>query len=63
MTNVHVSPDDIIIAVMGVTGAGKTTFIQEFTSKKLKISHGLESGASTMPASLRAWLLTTERHT
>lgn len=63
MTNVHASSDDIIIAVMGVTGAGKTTFIQEFASKKLEIGNTLESCASTMLASLQAWLLTTERYT
>jgi signal recognition particle receptor subunit beta len=36
-------PDDIIIAVMGITGSGKTTFISHFADKDVEIGHGLES--------------------
>lgn len=36
-------PDDIVIAVMGVTGSGKSTFIQYFTEEPLHIGHSLES--------------------
>jgi signal recognition particle receptor subunit beta len=31
------------IAVMGVTGAGKSTFISTCTEKEVKISHNLKS--------------------
>ncbi|KAG4431674.1 hypothetical protein IFR05_012840 [Cadophora sp. M221] len=37
------TPEDVVIAVMGVTGSGKTTFIQQFCSQNLNIGHGLES--------------------
>ena len=38
------SEKEIIIAVMGVTGAGKSTFIQTATQNKdVIIGHGLES--------------------
>jgi signal recognition particle GTPase len=36
------SRNDIVIAVMGVTGAGKTTFISHF-APKARTGHGLES--------------------
>lgn len=35
-------PDDVVIAVMGVTGAGKSTFISLF-AKDAQIGHGLQS--------------------
>jgi len=41
--NKNFSPNDIVIAVMGVTGAGKTTFIQDLTDEKLVIGDKLES--------------------
>ncbi|KAF4450875.1 GTP binding domain protein [Fusarium austroafricanum] len=37
------SPDDILIAVMGVTGAGKSTFISQVTGQEVGIGHGLIS--------------------
>jgi len=37
------SKDDIIIAVMGVTGAGKSTFISLLSNEEIKIGHGLQS--------------------
>ena len=37
------SKDDIIIAIMGVTGAGKSTFISLLTHEKIEIGHGLQS--------------------
>ena len=36
-------PQDIYIAVMGQTGTGKTSFIQDATGKMLKIGHDLWS--------------------
>ncbi|KAH7084617.1 P-loop containing nucleoside triphosphate hydrolase protein [Paraphoma chrysanthemicola] len=36
-------PDDIIIAVMGITGCGKTTFVNHFSTENLAIGHGLDS--------------------
>jgi len=38
-----ISPTDIVIAVMGVTGAGKSTFIQELTDDELEIGDKLHS--------------------
>ncbi|KAL6918254.1 hypothetical protein FSST1_009749 [Fusarium sambucinum] len=40
---VELSPDDIVIAVMGVTGAGKSTFIHHVTGQTVGIGHGLAS--------------------
>lgn len=37
------APDDIIIAVMGITGSGKTTFISRCMGEDVGIGHGLES--------------------
>ena len=38
------SPDDVYIAIMGVTGAGKSTFISKCCQKAEKgIGHGLKS--------------------
>jgi 50S ribosome-binding GTPase len=37
------SPDDIIIAVMGITGSGKTTFISRCMGEDVGIGHGLHS--------------------
>jgi type IV secretory pathway VirB4 component len=34
---------DIFIAVMGVTGAGKSTFISHCTQKAVKIGHDLQA--------------------
>jgi predicted GTPase len=40
--------EEIIIAVMGETGSGKSSFIQRVTrSDSVKIGHGLESGSLT----------------
>lgn len=38
-----ISPDDIIIAVMGMTGAGKTSFISRCVGRDVGIGHGLSS--------------------
>jgi len=40
------TPKDIVIAVMGITGAGKTTFIQHFCRQDLNVGHGLQSCTS-----------------
>jgi hypothetical protein len=37
------SPDDIFIAVMGLTGAGKSTFVTECTGEEGGVGHTLES--------------------
>jgi ABC-type bacteriocin/lantibiotic exporter with double-glycine peptidase domain len=37
------SPNDIVIAVMGITGSGKSTFIQMMTGQEVKISGDLAS--------------------
>jgi predicted GTPase len=36
-------PDDIIIAVMGITGCGKSTFVNLFSDRRLEVGHGLDS--------------------
>jgi ABC-type phosphate transport system ATPase subunit len=40
---VNPHPSDIIIAVMGVTGAGKSTFISLCTDVRVQVGHGLQS--------------------
>lgn len=35
--------DDIIIAVMGITGCGKTTFVNLFADQQLVVGHTLDS--------------------
>ncbi len=37
------SLEDVYVAVMGVTGAGKSTFIEKLTGKKINIGHSLFS--------------------
>lgn len=37
------SKEDIIIAVMGVTGAGKSTFVSLLSGEHIEIGHGLQS--------------------
>ncbi|EEU41567.1 uncharacterized protein NECHADRAFT_54135, partial [Fusarium vanettenii 77-13-4] len=37
------SPNDVVIAVMGVTGAGKSTFIGKVTGQDVKVGHSLIS--------------------
>ena len=37
------SLEDVYVAVMGITGAGKSTFIETLTGKKINIGHGLFS--------------------
>ncbi|KAJ8114619.1 hypothetical protein OPT61_g3546 [Boeremia exigua] len=36
-------PGDLVIAVMGVTGVGKSTFINLFSNNKTVVGHGLEA--------------------
>jgi ATPase subunit of ABC transporter with duplicated ATPase domains len=36
-------PDDIVIAVMGITGVGKSTFISHLTDEEVVIGRGLAS--------------------
>jgi ABC-type multidrug transport system ATPase subunit len=37
------SKQDVIIAFMGITGAGKSTFISLLTDEEIEIGHGLQS--------------------
>jgi ABC-type transport system involved in cytochrome bd biosynthesis fused ATPase/permease subunit len=40
-------PGDVVIAVMGMTGVGKSSFIQRVTGRKdIRIGHSLSSGMS-----------------
>ncbi|KAH8596541.1 hypothetical protein B0O99DRAFT_619267 [Bisporella sp. PMI_857] len=41
-------PNDVFIAVMGVTGSGKSSFISLCSSKPVKIGHTLEACTSTV---------------
>ena len=34
---------DVYVAVMGVTGAGKSTFIEKLTGEEVNVIHGLVS--------------------
>lgn len=43
MLTMPIRPNDVIIAVMGVTGVGKTSFISLFTKEDLLIGHSLEA--------------------
>lgn len=43
MLRMRIRPSDVIIAVMGVTGVGKTSFISVFTDEDLVIGHSLEA--------------------
>lgn len=36
-------PDDTVIALMGITGVGKSTFIQYFTDDIVEVGGSLES--------------------
>ncbi|KAI1071787.1 hypothetical protein LB507_005469 [Fusarium sp. FIESC RH6] len=57
--SIDLSPDDIVIAVMGVTGAGKSTFINQVTGENVEIGHGLTS--HTMDVSIYTHRITPER--
>ncbi|GKU13647.1 unnamed protein product [Fusarium langsethiae] len=57
--SIDLSADDIIIAVMGVTGAGKSTFINQVTGENVEIGHGLTS--HTMGVSIYTHRITPER--
>ncbi|KAH6889675.1 P-loop containing nucleoside triphosphate hydrolase protein [Thelonectria olida] len=52
-------PDDLVVAVMGVTGAGKSTFIECVTGKNVGVGHGLMS--HTVSARVYAYQPTPER--
>ena len=55
------SSSDIIIAVMGVTGSGKSTFIQLFSSLEVVVGESLESSTLTKSPGIAIWreVLTT----
>jgi signal recognition particle receptor subunit beta len=36
-------PNDVFIAVMGVTGAGKSTFISQLAQRPIKIGYSLQA--------------------
>ncbi|OCL07325.1 P-loop containing nucleoside triphosphate hydrolase protein [Glonium stellatum] len=59
-------PQDIVIAVMGITGSGKTTLINYFSDFPLAIGHDLESCTlrvdvwpCTLPSGLKIFLVDT----
>lgn len=43
LTQPHIEVKDVYIAVMGVTGAGKSSLISMCTDKNVKIGHNLKS--------------------
>jgi polynucleotide 5'-kinase involved in rRNA processing len=43
------SPDDVFIAVLGLTGVGKSTFVTLCTQKEIQIGHQLESSQTPLP--------------
>ena len=43
LTSPTLRPDDIVIGVMGVTGVGKSTFINYFAHDDVEIGNDLES--------------------
>jgi hypothetical protein len=45
--------DDILIAVMGITGTGKSTFINHCTDTEVSIGDNLHSGRSCSPAKVQ----------
>ncbi|KAF2670963.1 P-loop containing nucleoside triphosphate hydrolase protein [Microthyrium microscopicum] len=47
-SSIGFTKNDIIIAVMGVTGAGKSTFISLLVEDKIEIGHGLQSCTSAV---------------
>ena len=55
------SPSDIIIAVMGVTGSGKSSFIQPFSSLEVVVGGSLESSTLKKSPGIAIWreVLTT----
>ncbi|KIW87489.1 uncharacterized protein Z519_11812 [Cladophialophora bantiana CBS 173.52] len=45
---ITLSPQDVFIAVMGLTGVGKSTFVTLCTQKEIQIGHKLESCTSSV---------------
>lgn len=43
LKNMHFSKPDVMIAVMGKTGTGKTSFINAVTGKSMEVGHGLRA--------------------
>ena len=43
--------EDVLIAVMGATGSGKTTFISKLVEEDVGIGHGLKSGETLVSIS------------
>lgn len=37
---------DVVIAVMGITGSGKSTFISKLADQEVPVGHGLKSSES-----------------
>lgn len=52
-------PTDVFIAVMGVTGAGKSTFISTLTDEEVEIGHDMESCEFSVLRPSRALRLTS----
>jgi ABC-type proline/glycine betaine transport system ATPase subunit len=46
------SNNEVVVAVMGVTGSGKSTFIRNVAENKaIYVGHGLDSGTKLKPLS------------
>lgn len=56
------SANDVYFAVMGPTGAGKSSFIHECSGLDVMIDSSLESGTSDSTETITKSLLTLERH-
>src|ERR1700722_10470128 len=58
MSRTKPQPKEVVIAVMGMTGVGKSTFIQRVTGNRdIKISSSLYPGIYTTPASLLLFVM------
>jgi len=62
----NIKPDDIVIAVVGITGVGKSTFINLFSDFPVTIGHELEACTAqvaifpaTLPDGTKLWLVDT----
>jgi putative ribosome biogenesis GTPase RsgA len=53
----YTMPNDVVIAVMGLTGVGKSTFIKNITGREdIKVGHTLESGRRTIHQTSKQFL-------
>lgn len=64
VSNLTDRPSDVFIAVMGVTGSGKSSFVSMCSGKRVKIGHSLEACEllETKGKKRRTRILTITRH-